>query len=256
MFARCQAYGQFHPPYMRFDISVLPCEVNPDGTAKLDASGNVIETAGYKAFKERCKIYVDQGIRVMAITPYIDDMLEDLDRACAAAGQTTRYINVFNNGGEYPEAFKTMIKGISQYYAKDLTGENAENYAYVAAFQISNELTVEKWMGELTKEQIVYYIGELQMKEMHAICQRNGVPIGYNTQSYDLVELPEMMLAYEEYHDFVGLDLYLGCFEDTYKTNFIYELLVRHLYNLPKKPVFIQEAFGKIAEADNKKYGK
>ncbi len=243
--------GEANIGWVRFDISDLPYEVNPDGTAKLDANGNVIETHNYKEFKARCKLYVDQGIRVMAVTPYIDDMLTDLDRACAAAGQSTNYVDVFNNGGEYPAAFETMIRGISAYFAQDLTGGNPENYQYVAAFQISNELTVEKWMGALSKDQIIYYIGELQMKQMHETCQSRGVPIGYNTHGGDLVDLPQRMVAYEDYHDFVGLDLYLGCFEDAYKTNFIYELLVRHLYNVSKKPVFIQE-FGYISSGSPK----
>ncbi len=237
--------------WVRFDISNLPYEINPDGTPKLDAQGNVIETVHYQQFKARCKTYVDQGIRVMAVTPYIDDMLNDLDAACASAGTPTSYIDVFNNGGEYPEAFLTLIRGISRYYAEDLTGGNPENIPYVAAFQISNELTVEKWMGALTKEQVVYYIGELQMKEMHEICSSRNVPIGYNTHGGDLVDLPQRMVAYQAYHDFVGLDLYLGCFEDAYKTNFIYELLVRHLYNVSKKPVFIQE-FGYISAGSPK----
>ncbi len=237
--------------WVRFDISNLPYEVNPDGTAKVDEDGNVIETNSYKAFKARCKKYVDQGIRVMAITPYIDDMLEDLDTASANAGVQTNHIDVFNNGGEYPEEFKTMIKGISQYYAKDLGGDNPENVQYVGAFQISNELTIEKWMGAITKEQVVYYLGELQMKVMHPICKGNNIPIGYNTQGGDLVDLPQRMVEYNDYHDFVGLDLYLGCFEDAYKTNFIYELLVRHLYNISKKPIFIQE-FGYISAGSPK----
>ncbi len=232
--------------WVRFDISNLPYEVNPDGTPKKDENGNVIETGAYKEFKERCKIYQDKGIRVMAITPYIDDMLSDLDAACKTAGIETNYIDVFNNGGEYPAAFDTLIKGISEYYANDLTGNNAEKYRYVSAFQISNELTVEKWMGALTKDQIVYYMVELQMKSMHEICKANAVPIGYNTQGGDLVDLPMRMKEYEDYYDFVGLDLYLGCFEDAYKTNWIFELLCRYLYNLSGKPIFLQE-FGYIS---------
>ncbi len=237
--------------WVRFDISNLPYEVNPDGTAKKDENGNVIETTAYKYFKARCKIYADQGIRVMAVTPYIDDMLNDLDTACKNAGVESHHIDVFNNGGEFPEEFKTLIKGISEYYARDLTGENADNYKYVGAFQISNELTVEKWMGAITKDQVVYYLGELQMKSMHEICKGKDVPIGYNTHGGDLVDLPQRMVEYSDYHDFVGLDLYLGCFEDAYKTNFIYELLVRHLFNVSKKPVFIQE-FGYISAGSPK----
>ncbi len=243
--------GEANIGWVRFDISNLPYEVHADGTPVLNEQGKPVETASYKAFKARCKIYQDKGIKVMALTPYIDDMLSDLDAAAAREGVETNYIDVFNNGGEYPEAFETLIKGISEYYANDLTGNNDEGYRYVSAFQISNELTVEKWMGELTKEQIVYYMGELQMKVMYDICKANGTPTGYNTQGGDLVELPYMMVEYEDYYDFVGLDLYLGCFEDAYKTNFIYELLVRHLFNISKKPIFIQE-FGYISTGSPK----
>ncbi len=238
--------GEANIGWVRFDISNLPYEIHADGTPVLGDDGKPVETASYKAFKARCKIYQDKGIRVMAVTPYIDDMLSDLDAAAAREGISTSHIDVFNNGGEFPKEFDTLIKGISEYYARDLAGENAEGYRYVSAFQISNELTVEKWMGALTKEQVVYYMGELQMKTMYDICRANGTPTGYNTQGGDLVELPYMMVEYEDYYDFVGLDLYLGCFEDLYKTNFIYELLVRHLYNISKKPIFIQE-FGYIS---------
>lgn len=40
-----------------------------------DADGN--ETHGYKAFKERVQVYRDNGIKVMAVTPFPDSFLNN-----------------------------------------------------------------------------------------------------------------------------------------------------------------------------------
>jgi len=215
--------------WVRFDIpSESPFVFDDDGNPIL-INGEYQLTNRYKAFKERCMIYQNKGIKVMAITPYVDDMLNE-------AG----IIDVFNKGGEYTEKFENLVKNVSKFYANDLNG-------YVNMFQISNELTIDKWQGALTIDQICYYQGELQMKSMYPITKENDIPIGFNVCGYTLYYYPkEMCDTYGDYFDYIALDLYLGCFEASYKTTLIYDLLLRHFYNISNKPVLMNE-FGYIS---------
>ncbi len=214
--------------WIRIDIGSAPYQVDSEGNPVLDGEGNPIETEGYINFKNRCQIFQDQGIKVMAVTPYPDGMLDLIGEE-----------DMFTYGADnYSDNFINMIQDFALYYAEDLNG-------YVDAFQISNELTVPKWQGELSTEQVSDYIG-LQMVAMHDTCEENGIPIGYNMAAYSLYNFPESMQRYADYFDYVGLDLYLGCFESTYKSLFIYDLLLRYLYNYTNKPIMLNE-FGYIS---------
>jgi len=216
--------------WVRFDIpSETPYLIDEHGKAILDENGNYQLTNSYKAYKDRCKIFTDAGYKVMGITPYVDDML-------AEVGQ----LEVFEVGGEFNDDFKAFIKEVSKFYANDLQG-------YVSCFQISNELTIDKWQGALTTEQVCYYQGELQMKSMFEITSKAGIPIGFNVCGYTLYDYPKYMCdTYGDYFDYIALDLYLGCFEGSYKTTLIYDLLLRHFFNISNKPVMLNE-FGYIS---------
>jgi len=222
--------------WVRFDLpSESPYEIDANGNAIKDKDGNYQLTNYYKAYKERCKIFKDAGIKVMSITPYPDDVLEELG-----------HLDMFLYGGEdYPNTFKSFVKEVSAFYATDLQG-------YIDCFQISNELTIDKWQGALTTEQVCYYQGELQMKSMYEITKAAGIPIGFNVCGYTLYDYPKMMCdTYGDYFDYIALDLYLGCFESSYHTTAIYDLLVRDFYNLSDKPVMINE-FGYISAGQPK----
>lgn len=223
--------------WVRYDISCSPYEFDDEGDPVLDENGKIVETQNYKNFKARCQIYRNKGIKIMAVTPYPDDMLEEIGE-----------LEFFEKGGDdYSEKFKKIIKGISAYYAQDLTVD----HDLVNAFQISNELVgVDKWQGALTVDQVCEYL-DLQMSSMHSITKAAGVPIGYNLVGYNLWSYPNKMLAYKDDYDYIALDLYLGCFESVYKTIIIYDLLLRHLFNLTGKPVFLNE-FGYISAGQPK----
>jgi len=236
--------------WTRLDIYDFPYLINVDGTPLLDKKGNYIETESYKIFKEKCKTFQDNGIKVMAITYYPSFVFKALDNA-STKDEDSYYYNIFLYGGELPIEFDTAVKGFSEYIAADLTGNNKQSYQYVSCFQISNELTQPRWKGGLTTEQVAYYIGELQMKSMYEITSTNHVPIGYNTSGTDLISLPEAMNEYSDYFDYVGLDLYLGCFESIFKSINMFTILSRYLYKYTEKPVIFTE-FGYISSGSPK----
>ncbi len=77
--------------WVRFDISHIP----------YDEDGNL--TPGYLSYKERAKGYADNGFKVMAITPYPDDYIEE--------GYDPR-----------TEEGKAKIEEFAKFYAEDLKG--------------------------------------------------------------------------------------------------------------------------------------
>ena len=188
--------------WIRIDIPWnAPFEVDADGNPVLDGDGRPVETQRYLEFKEKCRFFRESGIKVMAITPYPDDWLD-------AVGE----IDLFRSGGEaFSEKFLRMVDARCSYLAEDLTAGDK----LVNCFQISNELTVPKWQGALTLEQICQY-QHVQMKAMHETCLRAGVPIGYNVACVGagMMDYPVRMQQFAEDFDYVALDLYLGCFED------------------------------------------
>jgi len=216
--------------WVRFDIpSECPYLFDEDTLEPvLDTYGKYQLTSSYLAYKDRCKLMKDAGLKVMGITPYVDDILND-------AG----LIDVFNNGGEYTDAFRKFVTEISTFYANDLQG-------YVDCYQISNELDVDKWQGALSREQIVEYLG-LQMTAMYPITSQIGTPIGFNVTGLSLYFYPAMVEElYGDYYDYAALDLYLGCFESSYHTTLIFDLLLQNLYHITGKPVMLDE-FGYIS---------
>ncbi len=164
--------------WVRFDISNLP----------YDKNGNPNE--GYLRFKERAKGYADHGIKVLAITPYPEDYID--------AGLDPR-----------DEKNEFEIMKIAKFYAEDLQG-------IVSAFQITNEMGVEHFTLPLTMGEAARFIG-IQLKAMYPVKQ--NIVVGYNCGGIlGYVTLPKLLVDYEKYVDYIGTDIYLGCFENIMTT--------------------------------------
>lgn len=165
--------------WVRFDIGNLP----------YDKNYNI--NPGYLAFKERAKGYASRGIKVLAVTPYPEDFLN--------AGLDPR------NEENFAE-----IMRIARFYMEDLRG-------IVACFQITNEMSIERFTYPLTLEEAAQFIG-IQLQAMYPYKQ--DTLIGYNLGGIEgYAVLPGLMEDYKQYVDYVGCDFYLGCFDNITGSN-------------------------------------
>ncbi len=176
----------------------------------------------YLNWKAEMREYLDNGIRVMGITPYPDEYIE--------IGLDPRV----------PEN-EAKIKEIAEFYITDLKG-------MVDAFQITNEMGVDRFTYPLTMDEAARFIG-IQLEAMDPI--KGDVIIGYNLCAQALLNLPGLMKPYHQYCDFVGVDLYLGSFENILKNIDQYTFALKYVRLVTGKPVILCE-FGYIGLGEPK----
>lgn len=177
------------------------------------ADGSVNES--YERFKEMCLRYKEHGIRVMGITPLPNEYIN-----CGVDMRTSE--------GE------EKLRQVSRFLIKDLGG-------YVSGLQIANELGMPRFMIPYNMEECIRFLG-IQMQEMYPL--REDIIIGYNSAGPQ-VDLHLGMRPYLKYCDYVGLDMYLGCFFSLPGFTWLFDVMVRYLWAFTKKPVLMQE-FGYI----------
>lgn len=177
-----------------------------------DADGN--ETPAYKGFKERVKSYRDNGIKVMAVTPFPDNFLHN---GC----------DVRNEEG------KKKIAEISEFLIKDLKD-------LCSAFQIANEIGIPRFTLPFSVKEGAEFIG-ICAKAMAPF--KGDFPIGYNSPGPQ-VDLNIYLKPWMEYFDFVGIDIYMGCF--FFGTMWMFDVLLRFLWSFTGKPIILCE-FGYIS---------
>lgn len=174
------------------------------------------ESESYRQFKARAQGYVDRGIKVMAVTPYPEDYI--------AAGMDPRT----------PEG-EEKVRRTARFLIKDLQ-------KYVGALQITNEMGLPRFTLPLTLPEAAAFIG-MQMEEMAPL--RGDILIGYNSAGPE-AQLHALMKPYAAYFDYVGIDIYLGCFDGYPGFMWVFDALLRYLWAFTHKPVIIQE-FGYIS---------
>lgn len=177
-----------------------------------DEDGNVAQS--FIDFKNRCKEFVDNGMKVMAITPYPQSYIKhgiDLD---SAAGEA-------------------RIKEIAVFITNELRG-------LVGAFQVTNEMGIPRFTIPLTMAQAARFIG-IQLQAIYPI--RGDILLGYNSAGPQ-ADLHFMLKPYLRFCDYVGVDIYIGCF---FAGGFMwcFDALIRYLWAFTGKPVILQE-FGYI----------
>ena len=185
-----------------------------------DSNGNL--TAAYKSFKATAKEYTDNGFKVMCVTPYPHKFIE--------AGLDPR-----------DSANTEEIKNIAAFLATDLQG-------IVGAFQITNEMGLDQFMLPLTIEEAANFIG-IQIEAMNEV--KGDIIVGYNIAGTAMCKLASLMKPYNDYCDYVGADIYLGCFENIFKKLSDYDLILRFLWNYTHKPILLCE-FGYIGYGQTK----
>ena len=177
-----------------------------------DAQGN--ETRDYIEFKEKAERIRANGMKVMAVSPFPDAFLRN--------GIDTRK----------PEDRK-RIEEISAFLIKDLQG-------LVGAIQIANEIGIPRFTLPFTVREGAEFIG---------ICARAMAPhkgnilLGYNSAGPQ-TDLHILMKPYMDCFDYVGIDIYMGCF--FFGTMWMFDALLRYLWIFTGKPLILCE-FGYIS---------
>lgn len=185
-----------------------------------DKDGNL--SLGYIYWKEEAKEYAENGIRIFGITPYPEDYIE------------------YGLDPRLPEN-REAIQDIARFYMEDLRG-------IVGAFQITNEMGIDRFTYPLTMEEAYEFVG-MQLEAMYPI--REDVIIGYNLAALSILDMPIKMWKYHKYCDYVGVDLYLGCFENVLKSADQYLVVLNYVRKVTGKPVILCE-FGYIGLGEPK----
>ena len=176
----------------------------------------------YLNWKKESEEYVANGVRIFGVTPYPDDYIE------------------YGLDPRDPES-REGIQDIARFYLNDLKG-------IVGAFQITNEMGIDRFTLPLTLEEAAEFIG-MQLEAMYP--DRGDILIGYNLGGLAIAELPFLMTDYHQYCDYVGLDMYLGCFEPVLKNANQYITLLNFVRRVTNKPVIMCE-FGYIGYGEPK----
>ncbi len=200
---------QANVEWFRTDI---PFPYNSDGSISNE----------YLEFKEYIKGYTDNGIKIFAVTPFPCD-----------------YINY----GLDPRDSRNReaIQEIAKFFVEDLRD-------LVSAFQITNEMGIDRFTLPLTLDEAAEFIG-MQLEAMYPI--RENIIIGYNLGGVAILTLPQKMQAYHQYCDYVGIDMYLGCFESVAKNINQYTTILNFIRKITKKPILLCE-FGYIGYGEAK----
>ena len=191
----------------------LPYPFNLDGTV----------SPFYRMWKREMQAYRKQGIKVLAVTPYPGTFLEHgLD---------------IRKDEDIPE-----IQHVARYLMKNLRG-------IVNAYQITNEMGVDRFTLPFTMDEAAKFIG-VQAEAMSKIKAKDEI-IGYNLGGLGYIQLPGRMTQYNKYVDYVGIDIYLGCFEPITKTLDEFIALLQYARKVSGKPILLAE-FGYISYGEPK----
>jgi len=179
-----------------------------------DEVGNIRER--YLNFKAKIQRYRDNGIRIMAITPY--------PREFISAGIDPRL----------PED-EARVREVAAFLVNDLRD-------IAGAFQVTNEMGVPRFTKPLNMTQAARFIG-IQLAAMYPL--RGDSLLGYNSGGPQ-ADLHAKMRPWLKYCDYVGVDIYIGCFVPVANWMYMFDALLRYLWSLTGKPLILTE-FGYIS---------
>jgi len=174
-----------------------------------DRSGHIRDD--YARFKKRMQAYADNGVKIMAVTPFPD-----------------AYIT-YGADPRLPEN-EEFIKQTAEFLINDLRD-------CIGALQVCNELSLPRFTQPVTVEEIVKFVG-IQLETMYPI--RGDVLIGYNTAGPQ-ADVHKMMKPYHQYCDYAGIDIYLGCFTSLGNYLWVFDVMLDYLWSFTEKPVIMCE---------------
>lgn len=181
--------------------------VRTDIPYPFDKDGNV--SNGYKAYKERCLRFAENGIGYIIVTPYPDTFIE-------------HGIDV------------TTEEGLKQ--AGEVCAFIAKDYAGIrTCWQITNEMHIRHFRAPLNEDQAEKFIIAC-MKGFKA--GNPDLPVGHN--SVDRSWLDRCINIEKECDcDFTGVDIYDGTWYDGGVDTYV--PWIEELYETLKKPVIVME---------------
>ena len=175
----------------------------------------------YLSFKKRAASYAEKGIKVMAISPF--------------PSQYSKYnIDIDTKEGQ------ERIKEIAVFLINDLR-------EIIGGIQVANELGIPRFILPYNMEQAIRFAG-IQLEAMYPV--RGDIILGYNSAGPQ-ANLHSAMRKYHKYCDYVGIDIYLGCFFNFPGFMWLFEAQLRYLWALTGKPILLQE-FGYISDGKPK----
>jgi hypothetical protein len=175
----------------------------------------------YIRFKENLRAYCENGIRIFLVTPYPREYL--------AAGIDPRL----------PEN-EARIREIAIFLLEDLR-------EYVGAIQITNEMGAPRFTLPLTLDEACRFMG-VQLAAMFP--RRGDVLIGYNIAGPS-ANVVKRMQPWHRFCDYVGIDVYIGCFAPVANWLVAFDLMLRYCWMHTGKPVILTE-FGYIGAGQPK----
>ena len=179
-----------------------------------DEEGNVLES--FQRDKERLREFQRHGLKVMVTTPSVG-----------------RFFNVGIDprtpGGE------EKTREVARFFARELRG-------LADGFCICNEIGVPRFGYPLNMDQAVRFLG-IQAQAMAPY--KGDIVVGYNSVGPQ-ADQHYKMRAWHEHIDYVGFDMYVGCFFPVATQLGIFEMIAKYLWALTRKPVMIIE-FGYLA---------
>jgi len=180
-----------------------------------DAQGNVRQD--YLNWKEKMRRYNENGIRIFAVTPYPRTYIE------------------FGVDPRTPEG-EARVREIAQFLVTDLKD-------LALGFQITNEMGIPHFTKPLTMKQAARFIG-VHLEAMHPF--KGEILLGYNSAGPQ-GDLHALMRPWHKYCDYVGIDLYIGCFAPVGNSFSTLDMMLRYVWSMTKKPIILME-FGYLSE--------
>ena len=164
----------------------------------------------------RLRRYRDNGLKVMAITPSVGFYLR-------------RGIDPRTPGGE--ERVRTLAREMIARLGDVISG-----------VQICNEIGIPRFGHPLTMDEAARFLG-VQAEEMAPL--KGDVIVGYNSVGPS-VDQHYKMRPWFPCLDYVGMDMYIGCFFPVLTQLGVFEVLLKYLWAFTRKPVMLME-FGYLA---------
>ena len=193
--------------------------IRTDVPFPFDKDGSIREV--YAKKKEEMQSIRSKGLKIMAITA--------IPSHCVSLGIDPRTA----------EGMELICKA-ARFTVEDLQG-------IIDGIQVSNEMGLPRFSVPLNMKQGIEFIG-MQLQAMYDF--RGNIIIGYNSAGPQ-ADLHAGLKPYHKYCDYVGLDMYLGCFFHLPGFMFLFDVMARYLWSFTKKPILMQE-FGYISDGKPK----
>ncbi len=170
----------------------------------------------FQSFKEKCAKMQANGLKVMVVTPYPWEFFN-------------RKLDVRTPEGE------KKLRETARYIINELKD-------VIGGLQITNEMGIPHFTLPLENlDEAARYIG-IQLEEIYPL--KGDILLGFNSAGTGS-DLFFRMKPYLKYCDYVGVDIYMGCFFPGFK--WMFDAIVNFTYAFTKKPVMVME-FGYISK--------